>query len=556
LVSFLVLLGVFIALRLPFARSTLGDGREKVDELNLTLSGVDRFLGAPFTNTHWPGMINQALLVPAISVDFLVQSRFRPTPEIFIEYLAATYRAPWSVLWLGRILVIGVASLGFASLALALARFSQRSWETVLGIIGITSIPELWDYTFRANGEGMGLGLLCLATVAAFSRIGSETAWFLRPLLAGLFAGLALACRNTLLPYLLFLAATLWMNSPDKRGRILLVFIAATGVFGVLGCPALWIEPIRFAKANLGNYRKQGAPIGSLAALRIMLAGAPVWFGGCSLLALIYAWFRGWSALCIGALAATALLIYTAAGSPFVNARYFISLDLVFGVLVVLTLAGIRQQLPVRLGRIYGWAVAGAALTLVFFGARTLAASASADAAISEAKTVRQYIARSAGKRIAIPFDYFYHTAAFATNRSFQTIGERLETALADNSSTADYLRGYGFAEIVAQSLPLDFNEKDRAFAARLRVMAAASHPGAVEIYYYGAESYAKRNGLLTAEEALTMLHHGQLDGVISTRLPTDRPEPGVCLDGNVVLLTRNLPLDSQTSPLPSRNRN
>lgn len=56
LVSAFVLLFVLMRLEVIIQPASVGTAIE--DELNLSLGGIDRQIGAPFTNTHWPGMIS------------------------------------------------------------------------------------------------------------------------------------------------------------------------------------------------------------------------------------------------------------------------------------------------------------------------------------------------------------------------------------------------------------------------------------------------------------------------------------------------------------------
>ena len=78
-----------------------------VDELEMTLSSLDRFLGVPSTSLAWPGGSLQMLAIPMILIDL----RFPVTQDGFVAYLSHLYREPWHTVRLMRLLVIFVSSI-------------------------------------------------------------------------------------------------------------------------------------------------------------------------------------------------------------------------------------------------------------------------------------------------------------------------------------------------------------------------------------------------------------------------------------------------------------
>jgi len=62
------------------------------DELEMTLSTLDRLAGVPPTSLNWPGTVQQMLCVPLLGLDYLVTSGLNVSPAGFVEWLGAGVR--------------------------------------------------------------------------------------------------------------------------------------------------------------------------------------------------------------------------------------------------------------------------------------------------------------------------------------------------------------------------------------------------------------------------------------------------------------------------------
>lgn len=516
----LLFAGLFVALvgvRLPSASQLPPHGPVMEDALSLTLGGVDRLLGAPLTNTHWPGLPNQLVLQPLIAVDFLLVTNGNPTPDRFVDYLAATYRNPGHVLWLARIAAIAIVSLGFTALAWAVWRRTGLWWEPAAFVWALATSPLVWAHTVEASSEAFAFGFGTLAAAVLLLPDSAFASQARRVALAAAATALMLASRNTFLPYAVFLTALLLQMHPEKRLRSLLLFVAVLAAVGLAACPAVWLEPVRFVKANFGNYRKTGLPVGYGPAALIAAEAAPAWLWLAGTGALVGVFLSRWYFIAIGSVGALGFLLTAAARSPFVQPRYFLSAVLISGSL--LAIAACSFGAASRPGaRVFHRLIPVLAAILALAGTAHVIASSyrPQDQSAQEASAVRAHLTTRTGWDVAIPYGYFHVTADLASNESLRELRLRLESALTDGAEVAAHLAAFGLSARVADALPLDFNEKDMALAARLRVMSASVHPGTVHIHYIGDPSYARRLGLLTEADARTLLEQGLIDELIT----------------------------------------
>ena len=111
---------VILASRIPGVSPPETGVLFNVDELEMTLSVLDRFLGVPSTSLAWPGASLQLLSMPLLLVHYMVGTAYPISQEGFVGYLAHSYREPWQAVALVRGTVAVVSSIGLALLYLPL----------------------------------------------------------------------------------------------------------------------------------------------------------------------------------------------------------------------------------------------------------------------------------------------------------------------------------------------------------------------------------------------------------------------------------------------------
>lgn len=131
-------------------------------------------------------------------------------------------------------------------------------------------------------------------------------------------------------------------------------------------------------------------------------------------------------------------------------------------------------------------------------------------------------------------------------------MADRCESRLWTGQSVASYLASYGFHPNTAAAFTRNFTEKEQAFVAQSRLIAAFP-AGDIQLDYFvssASDPSIARYGWPTADAVLQMLRDNKLDAVLfcaddkSSSLP-----PGQHLGGNIYLVTRNdLPPTSHSS--------
>ena len=169
-----------------------------IDEIEMSLTTLDRWLGVPHTGEHWSGASLQLVLEPVVAGSFLIEHT--PTISRLIDWLSRQYRSPWHVVWLARVLIALVSSLGLASLFAA----GRRSGAPVAiaMVLLVASVPEIWSEAVMATPGGFAVGWLAFAIAVAGSRASDGAA-----LAAGVCMGVAVAARTTVAPAAIFVCA-------------------------------------------------------------------------------------------------------------------------------------------------------------------------------------------------------------------------------------------------------------------------------------------------------------------------------------------------------------
>jgi len=516
--SFIGMMVILVLSRLTFAWTAVHRVLHLVDELDLTLGALDRFLGIPMANTSWPGMVNQLLLVPMFGAQYLFVSQGHPSPDGFFNFLSATYRDPWHALFIGRLIVVAVSSIGLSMLAIWLGKEIRSMTAAILMVLLLASVPEIWFYSVLGLGNGVAIGLMCIATAFAISPRDDRNIAFTRPVVVGVFAGLALASRNTMLPYVLFLIALMLWRDPRRPISRFIVFGLVIGIVVILTCAPIWIDPIRWLKATLGNYQRHGAPTGLFGAVRVLLAATPLWLVVLGSLATVLSLVQRQWALGIGVILCVGMMIVGASRSSIVQPRYFHSVILCLGVVSIIVL-GNAMVGYIRSAKRGTGLIAAAALAFLALAALDIKETLGMFAGIQFPKEqilqLRITLENSHGKTIAIPLEYFPYVADLISSDSLAKIEAKCMAGVVDGTSVKDFLGTYGFSPEVARVMATNFNEKEVAFGARLRVMMVDQAPKPVHAVIYAPPATAVRFGLETADGVFDLVRSHQIAGVL-----------------------------------------
>ena len=233
-----------------------------VDELAMTLRSLDRFLGVPAVSLAWPGSTLSLLSLPAFLADFLLASHL-PTKltqglSLFARYLSQAYADPrHSVLlmrWTGA-LVSSLCPLLAYYIGVKLSKSRFMGFACALLVL---FQPTFYQQSVMATGDAVSITLALAAILCLLPPTDLRSATLAGFLFSGALAAKITVASLMVLPLLLILLdgslGSLW-----KRGLALLRFCGSLIVGFMLWCPYVWTDPMRFAKAVLGNATKPGS---------------------------------------------------------------------------------------------------------------------------------------------------------------------------------------------------------------------------------------------------------------------------------------------------------
>ena len=255
---------ILILSRLPIALMASQGQVINLDEVLISQASLDRFLGVPNAEVNWPGGTLQLLMVPLQALAFAVQSKLAVTPEGFLSFLSESYRSPWQIVFLARMVVVSTSSIGIASLYFPLAIITQNSEVRLASLLMSATIPFIWVYSQMATVDALSLGFIC-ASITCLSFKTSCTRIFL----AAIMFGFAIAAKVTFLLALPFLITFVCITAKQPIKDTLLYLVIAFLAFA-FACPFVWTEPIRLAKAVLGLSTQRGEQQNLVEILKIM----------------------------------------------------------------------------------------------------------------------------------------------------------------------------------------------------------------------------------------------------------------------------------------------
>jgi hypothetical protein len=481
-----------------------------IDEIEMSLTTLDRWLGVPHTGDHWSGAPLQLTLEPVLAVSFLTEHT--PSVGALIDWLSRQYRSPWLIVWLARLLVAVVSSLGLASL-FAPGRRSGAPVAIAMVLL-IASVPEVWSEAVMATPGGFAIGWLALAIAIAASRASDAGA-----LVAGLCMGIAVAARTTVAPATIFVCAVAAGEAAPRVRRALRAAIAALVSFIVL-CPYVWIEPLRFLKATVGAIVQTGGPSGIVAAGRVAIDATTPWLVLVTLAAVAVA-IRRRAFVLVGGMALSAMVMIAAAarGASLVP-RYFVALPVIAGGFVLLA-AGPeiafwwrRRRQPIGIAAVMAVAVAVAVGVNASLVERAREhASTVAQPAIAVDRYLRAGV--DADARLAIPESLDVYVADRLSAAATARLAEDAATAVSAAGVVDVLSTRYTLPRATVQALTDDFNEDERAAAARWRIRAVTAPSRGLNAVLHGERSHARRFGFLSTDDAIDQFNAGKFDVLV-----------------------------------------
>jgi len=247
-----------LATRLPGGLLGGTDLLFNVDEMEMTLSTADRFLGVPSTSLAWPGATLQLIATPVFAFDYLVGSSFPKSPEGFARFLARLYREPWHAIQLVRVVVAVASSIGLALLLVPLQRMTRGTLAGLAGVAIVVTVPVMWLHAHMAMADALAISLGCAAMAAAGADAnGSRTS----AIAAGGLMGLALAAKLTSALFMPLVVAMV-LAASRRPIRDAAAFAGGLALAFLLACPYVWVDPVRLAKSVIGTATRSGHAAG------------------------------------------------------------------------------------------------------------------------------------------------------------------------------------------------------------------------------------------------------------------------------------------------------
>jgi len=501
---------LLVSSRLPGIREASARLILNVDELELTLSCVDRLLGVPSTSLAWPAGTLQFFALPAIALQGLLAGVLSPSPRGLVGFAAATYSSPWGALSSVRLVVTLISSAGLTSLAYAFAKRTESPALPYAVVFLFAALPVVWCHSHMAMADAVALGLALAAFAAAEWEAGDAGA-----LCSGACLGLALAAKFPSAVLIPLVLARL-LEGPSERRRRVLMFGASLVIALLLGCPYLWTDPLRLAKSLAGNLVRGDDPAG-LGATLIALAryAGPLLLAALAGIALLA--LRRRYVLLTGLVLSLGVGILPLARSGYVVDRYYLP---VLAVCIVAACAVATDAAT------QGWfQAARLRWLLLIFPAALLAVvdlrgyqNLTAEllvpqrARIEVAKSVCE---KPAGTRVFAPHELLPLVAPCASKVSLSRIARRARENLARGESTlalAGPSLGADFVSVFSSAL----SEDEQAFAARTTAMSFGKG-GKIELHLFGAAPEQARFAVHSEDRAMKALAAGEVDMVART---------------------------------------
>ncbi len=472
------------------------------DELDLTFSCLDRFLGVPSTIMMEPSSPLQMLSVPVFLTDFVVR---RGIPhsllgmiDAFSAYLADAYVDPRHHVILMRVVVAFIACAGPVLLFAVARRLGVSRWPSLLCAAVLFVHPEFFGRSLQAAGDAAGFAaLLGAILILLLTDKGGATKF-----LAGFLYAMAIAFKLTMASSLVILLAFMWADPAWRNPRRAMKSLAHFGTGTVAGIllwwPYVWVEPLRTAKTIFGNVNKAGSHADVLQFVERMRVSAGTGFVA-FMIAVVLASLWG------GRRSPSRRLIL----------RLLCSLAIMSVPLVMkATTAGYQYFIPLVLAPLLCFVL------LTVKSPRLSIASLALLALATSVTLVRQQIDRRnpdelaaalkmvprlpVGIRAYLPEDAGQTYAIRLPQSTYRRISVHVRDELCGRQEVVAFLRGQGISERAINTLLMNFNEDEQANAVHIAAAAESNSDSTsgVAIYLYSTENYTSRTSWADFDEA------------------------------------------------------
>lgn len=496
-----------------------------LDELNLTFSCIDRFLGLPTTAAPWPSTPLQLLFVPIFGVDFLIHSvsHGQPFLDRLATYIADSYADPRHQVFILRATVGLLGSTAPPLFYLISRQLGIGKTNSALSASVLSVSPAFFQQSLMVAGDVLAMAGL-LGAIAILMSGGEEKNR--RGYLVGFIFAFAVSSKLTIASSLVLLGATaLARYGRPAIGECLAALARFACGFGVgifFWWPHLWIEPLRTFKAVLGNVNKIGAhadAVRLLGLLKESLGSGFLIFLCILILCLVYFLSKRRPLFAVLTLLVSFLLILIplALRATAAYPRYFIPLEI--PPLLALSLLFTRHP---------RMATAGLALLLVTTSYTTFAEQSRIRSGDDLRRAAEQLERIPSNVETYIPNEIALTYAIVLPAKTYARISLLAQENLFEHSALKVFLREHGVDDLAARVLINDFDEEEQANVARTSAAATSSTRLAtnhvVDLYLLSEETSPRSAWTrLRMKEAVERLHGS---GPVAILLPVDAPVP------------------------------
>ena len=475
-----------------------------VDELEITFSCLDRFLGLPSTMTAEPVSVLHMIAVPLFLADFALTRLVVSSPlhvlDRFALYLADGYADPHHHVILLRVVIALITSAAPVLLFAICRKLGADRGFSLLCAIVFSSLPVFFAHSLMVAGDSVGL----IAVLGSILVLLQDEKRARARLVAGFLFGMAVGFKITMASSICILLAIIIADIAyrDRRIRRLVTNLSqlmAGVIAGVLlWCPYLWIDPMRSAKSILRNVNKAGTHVEFIQFIDKLKECVGLGFlalMAVTFVASLWLWRHNrakWLVLalvCCTLVESMPLLMHAGTAYP----RHFIPLALpsLLGFVLIAENAG-------RLSK-------GALSALFLLTLATLLLWQRAERVPNElVLAARSIPALPPISKIYVPEEIVSTYALRLPSSTYRRISARAKRELYDGKGIAEALRGVGMSDTAIDVLVTAFNEREQVNVARTAAAAESDLPSlgpSREVYLYRTVT-ASRDKEIAAQRA------------------------------------------------------
>jgi hypothetical protein len=239
-----------LLIRTPLICLPPSNGLYNLDELVLSFSMLDRWLGLPATNLYWPAVPLQLGAFIFYAPQFTVALLTDRSLDKLTHVIFAHYQDPSSIILLLRIL----STLAGAATAVALYQLIKYVSESTIAGVAAAAISTLLPLSLR-------LSVMATADAVALMFCAWAARWLFiapaRPLLVGFMSAAAVSTKAAmgiwLLPIFVGGILFIYQNQGIRQMWDTVLRCILAGISGtIMFFPYLWIDPLRTAKNIIG----------------------------------------------------------------------------------------------------------------------------------------------------------------------------------------------------------------------------------------------------------------------------------------------------------------